>query len=59
MGKSIALKIFNIAVIFITCVMTFMTCLLVYYKTFGKSKLPTGVTSTIVSTITDPQTGEK
>lgn len=54
-----AKKIFNSAVIIVTCLLTFMTCLLVYYKTIGKNKLPDAVVSTYATTITDPQTGEE
>lgn len=55
----IAKKIFNIVLVIITIVAVFATGLLVYYKTIGKDKLPTGITSTLSTTITDPQSGEE
>ena len=51
-------KILNIALIVVTAFMTLMSCVYVYYITIGKHKIPTAVTSTYATTITDPQTGE-
>ena len=54
----IAKKIFNIVLIILTAIMVFASCMFVYYSYWGKDKLPTGITSTYATTITDPQTGE-
>ena len=34
-------------------------CLLIYFKTFGKEFVPNAITSTYVSTVTNPQNGEE
>jgi len=57
--KSVALRITNVAIVFVTVVMTFLSCVLLYYKTIGKDKLPSAVTSTYATTVTDPQSGEE
>ena len=54
----IAKKIFNIVLIILTAIMVFASCMYVYYSYWGKDKLPTGITSTYATTITDPQTGK-
>lgn len=59
MKNNIALKIFNGLLIFVTAIMTFMCGVLIYYKTLGKDKIPSAVTSTYATFVTDPQTGEK
>lgn len=56
---NIAKKIFNGALIFITALSVFASCLLIYFNSFGKDKVPTAVTSTYATTITDTITGEK
>lgn len=53
------IKIANFALIIVTIVLTFMSGVLLYYKTLGKDQLPTAVTSTYATTVTDPQTGEE
>ena len=52
-------KIINVVLIFITAVSVLMSCLLLYFNTLGKNKLPTSITSTYATTITDPLTGEE
>ena len=52
-------KILNFILIVITALMTFCVGVFVYYSTFGKSKIPTAITSTYATTVTDPQTGEE
>ncbi len=56
---NIALRIANIALIVVTVVMTFLSCVFLYYTTIGRDSLPSAVTSTYATTVTDPQTGEK
>jgi len=51
-------KIINFLLVFLTVVSVFATGLLAYYKTIGKNKVPTGVTSTYATTIDDQLTGE-
>lgn len=51
-------KIINFLLVFLTVVSVFATGLLAYYKTIGKNKVPTGVTSTYATTIEDRLTGE-
>lgn len=55
----IAKKIFNSALIFVTIIAVLLSCVLLYFKTFGKDKLPTAITSTYATTIVDPLTGEE
>lgn len=55
----LSIRIFNIVLVIITVIMTFACGFLLYYKTIGKDKLPTAVTSTYATTVTDPQTGEE
>ena len=57
--KNATIKIVDIVLIFVTVVMTFLSGVLLYYKTVGKDKLPSAVTSTYATTVTDPQTGEE
>ena len=57
--KSLALRIVDIAIVIVTVVMTFLSGVLLYYKTIGKDHLPTAVTSTYATTVTDPQTGDE
>lgn len=56
---NIAKKIFNVALIFVTIISVFASCLLLYFNTFGKDKLPSAITSTYATTVVDPLTGEK
>lgn len=55
----IAKKIFNIALIIVTIFFTIMSCVLLYFVTIGKDKIPSAITSTYVTTVEDPQTGER
>ena len=57
--KSVTLRIVDITLVIVTVVMTFLSGVLLYYKTIGKDHLPTAVTSTYATTVTDPQTGEE
>ena len=57
--KGITLRIVNIAIVIVAVVMTFLSGVLVYYKTIGKNHLPTAITSTYATTVTDPLTGEE
>ena len=52
-------KLFNGVLIVITAIAVFMSCLLLYFVTFGKDKVPTSIVSTYATTVTDPQTGEE
>ena len=56
--KKLGLCIFNFALVFVTVIMSVFSLVYVYYSTIGKNKLPSGVTSTYATTITDPQTGD-
>ena len=58
-GKKIALTITNIALLIVTAFMSLMTTIWVYYKTVGKDKIPSAVTSTYATYITDPATNEQ
>jgi len=55
----ISKKIFNFAIILLALFATFACSLLVYYTYWGKDKLPSSVSSTYATTVTDPQTGEE
>lgn len=55
----IAKKIGNGVLIFVTVIAVFMSCLLLYFNYFGKDKIPTAITSTYATTVTDPLTGEE
>lgn len=57
--KKASLHIVNWLLIIVTFVSTFASLLLLYYKTIGKDKIPSAVTSTYATTVVDPQTGEK
>lgn len=58
-SKTIALKVFNVALLIVTVFMGLMGGVWIYYKTIGKNKLPSAVTSTYATYITDPATKEK
>lgn len=55
----IAKKIANFALVFVTVIAVFASCLLLYFNTLGKDKLPSAITSTYATTVTDPITGEE
>lgn len=57
--KNIAIKTINVALIVVTVFLTFMSGVLLYYKTVGKDKVPSAITSTYATTVEDPQTGEQ
>lgn len=57
--KNIAIKTVNIALIVVTVFLTLMSGVLLYYKTLGKDKVPSAITSTYATTVEDPQTKEK
>ena len=57
--KDIAIKIVNIALVVVTVFLTLMSGVLLYYKTIGKDKVPSAITSTYATTVEDPQTGEQ
>ena len=44
--KDIAIKTINIALVVVTIFFTFMSGVLLYYKTLGKDKDPSAITST-------------
>lgn len=52
-------KIVNIVLLVITAFATIASCVLIYYKTLGKDKVPSAVTSSYLTTVTDPLTGEE
>lgn len=51
-------KIFNVILVIISIMGLFASCMYLYFLTIGSDKLPTAVTSTYSSYITDPMTGE-
>lgn len=55
----IAKKIFNITLILVTILMLCSIIGCIYFTTIGKNKLPAGITTTNVTTMVDPQTGEE
>ena len=57
--KNIAIKTVNIALIVVTVFLTLMSGVLLYYKTLGKDKVPSAITSTYATTVENPQTGEQ
>lgn len=57
--KDIAIRIVNIALVVVTVFLTLMSGVLLYYKTIGKEKVPSAITSTYATTVEDPQTGEQ
>lgn len=52
-------KIVNIVLIIVTVFMTVTSGVCIYFKTVGKNKLPSAITSTYATTVVDPQTGEE
>ena len=57
--KDIAIRIVNIALVVVTVFLTLMSGVLLYYKTIGKDKVPSAITSTYATTVENPQTGEQ
>ena len=57
--KKFGLGLLNVSLVIVTVVMSVFSLVYAYYATIGKNKLPSGVTSTYATTITDPQTGEE
>ena len=57
--KNVGLGILNVSLVIVTVVMSVFSLVYAYYATIGKNKLPSGVTSTYATTITDPQSGEE
>ena len=51
-------KIVNIVLIIVTAFMTVVSGVCIYYKTLGKDKIPSAITSTYATTVVDPQSGE-
>ena len=52
-------KIFSFVLVLVTLVMSVFTCVNGYYVLWGKNKLPSAVTSTFATTVTNPETGEE
>lgn len=52
-------SIFNIFLLIITAFFLMSTILNLYFNTLGEDKVPVAVTSTYVTTVTDPQTNEE
>lgn len=52
-------KIFNVILLLVTIIMSISIISCIYFSTAGKNKLPSGITTTNVTTMTDPQTGEE
>lgn len=57
--KDIAIKTINVALIVVTVFLTLMSGVLLYYKTLGKDKVPSAITSTYATTVKDPQSGKE
>lgn len=55
----VVILVLNILLVFFSLLSIIATSVLIYFKTAGKDKLPSGVTSTYVTTTTDPFTQEK
>lgn len=53
------IKVFNIILVILTILMAFPILFNIYLQIWGKDLLPTGVTSTYVTTVKDPQTSEE
>lgn len=58
-NKTIALTFVNVALVIVTAFMSLMSLVWVYYKTIGKDKIPSAVTSTYATYIVDPNTKEE
>ncbi len=57
--KEISIKLINVILILATLLGSFCIATLIYYKTLGKDKIPTAITSTYATYITDPITSEQ
>lgn len=57
--KTTFIFIINFVMILLSVIAIFATGVLIYFQTAGKDKLPSGVTSTYVTTTTDPFTQEE
>ncbi|MBQ8207045.1 MAG: hypothetical protein IJZ77_06240 [Bacilli bacterium] len=57
--KNITLTIVNVALIIVTAFMGLMSLVWAYYKTLGRDKIPSAVTSTYATYIVDPHTNEE
>lgn len=56
--QSGGIKFLNFVIILITVFATMIDFAYIYFTTWGKDKVPTGLTTSYVSSITDPQTNE-
>lgn len=54
-----SIKIINIIVIILSIIMSFPIIFNIYLQIWGKNNLPTGITSTYVTTVNNPHTGEE
>ena len=52
-------KIVNFVLVIVTAFMTVVSGVCIYYKTIGKDKIPSAITSTYATTVIDPQSGEE
>lgn len=52
-------KIFDISLVVVTVFCLIMSCVFLYFTTFGKDKVPSAVTSTYTTMVENPQTGEQ
>lgn len=59
MEQNRTVKILNIFLVVLTVIASIFTAVLIYYKTIGKNKVPSAVTSTYASYVYDSQTGKK
>ena len=57
--SEVVILVLNILLVFFSLLSIIATSVLIYFKTAGKDKLPSGVTSTYVTTTTDPFTQEE
>lgn len=51
-------RVVNICLVIVTILLTIISCVWLYFKTLGKDKIPSAVTSTYVTTVVDPFTSE-
>ena len=51
--KKVGLGILNVSLVIVTVIMSVFSLVYAYYATIGKNKLPSGVTSTYATTITN------
>lgn len=57
--QSGGIRFLNLVIILITVFATMIDLSYIYFTTWGKDKVPTGLTTSYVSSITDPQTNEE